>query len=150
VSHSYYVVPINDEEVDRATLEELGVTVPWGASSRHPTPREVCDACCRVAGVRVEVKSRPGTIMRVMLSSADDDRKDDWVGHFRFEPFSGDVDQPQRVVFDYGPASLAIPVVLAVAHTCGPLLLWPPDGRPPLLIEASASVGELVDRWSKV
>jgi hypothetical protein len=146
----YCVVPL-DAEI-RPHILAAGATVPESnRATRNPTPREIRNVCSKLTDIEAHINSpldRPWQVRNVwqaVLGDADYDHHP-WT-RLNVHDFNGREDQPHSIWFEKGWPSLILRVVHALSVQCGPLVVWPDMGDPPIVVSATDTVAELLRSW---
>jgi hypothetical protein len=131
VSISYHVVLPTEEVLESARQMGYQFEAPC-TPSRYPSAREVRAILDALEGCRV--RYMVGTSWwEARVEELDRTRGisySDIVGG----PFASDEDAPLQLSFDKGNPDLHLRILARLTVYCGPLLLWPTDGTPLLVL----------------
>jgi len=142
----YTVLPLDDELA--TYLRDEGAHVPpRPKTTRNPTLLEVRDVCDRLAGFRTEYFVSPDAKhWQASIEGAADPEQEPWT-LLNVSDFTGRENEPQKIWFEKGWESLILRVLHRLAGPCGPLVLIPDTGEPPMVVSADTPFDELEARW---
>jgi hypothetical protein len=138
----YIVEPFNDEMA--SLLEEMGAAVPDSDKpSRNPTPTELREACAALNGFKTKFNVKAKAHWQALISR---EETDEWTT-LEVRKFSGAEDKPHSILFEKGTPRVILEVLKSLAGKCGPLVIIPDTGDPPIAVTAKSSVEKLLDEW---
>jgi hypothetical protein len=143
----YIIMPLTQEVAD--DVRRQGVHVPRAnIAVRNPTVREIRAVCNALPGVVSRLHTSPdGDRMYWDLRGPDGTGNRDTWTEMSVSGFTGDDDEPVSVAFEKGWPSLILVVTHGLAATCGPLVVYPDTGDPPVVVEPSSVVQQLLATW---
>jgi hypothetical protein len=138
----YIVRPLDDEMA--SLLEGMGASVPEAdGPSRNPTPAEVREACSALRGFETEFNVKPKSHWQALVQSTQRDEGT----ILNLEKFTGAEDKPHTIWFEKGSPAVMLEIVKRLTKQCGPLVVIPDTGGPPIAVTPQASVKMLLEEW---
>jgi hypothetical protein len=138
----YHIQPLDEEMA--SLLEEMGAAVPnTDEPSRNPTLAEVREVCTTVGHYKTAFSVKPKSHWQAVIESTQRDEGTILNAH----EFKDSEDEPHRIWFEKGSPALILEIVKRLAKHCGPLVILPDSGEPPIAVTAKASVKKLLDEW---
>lgn len=139
----YTVAPLDKET--RAWLKEEGIPCPR-KNGRDPTPEQLATAVNSLEGYEVEFNINENVWQAEVIDP--NDPEDTWtmlnVGELK------GTDQPCDFYFEKGNPELILEVTHAIAKLCGPMVIVPDTGCPPVVIEAKSDTKEIAATWEHI
>jgi hypothetical protein len=128
----WIVLPL-DEPIKR-WLDNLGISFP-AKPSRFPTGTEIKTALAEMRGYDVTISDNG--LGGCWEADIVDRRGADEYGWalLRILKYAGD-DQPQELYFEKGSEAVMAAILSRITTVCGPLVLVPDTGDPPIVIDA--------------
>ena len=138
----YHIEPFDEEMA--ALLKEMGAAVPKASEpSRNPTPAEVREVCRTLRDYKTEFNVKPKSRWQAVIAGT----KGDEGTILNVEKFNGAEDKPHGIWFEKGSPALILEILKRLSKHCGPLVVVPDTGDPPIAVTAKASVKKLLNEW---
>ncbi len=124
----------------------LGIAHPaLHPAHRDPTPREVVAAMRALSGFEVEVTApEAGGTWRARIQAGEDGP---WTVA-AMQPFAGE-EAPRKLRFEGGWPDVIVLLLQYLVPACGPLVLVPDSGDPPVVLTGHGSADEILSPWGE-
>jgi hypothetical protein len=144
----YFVDPLDAETRDWLTAE--GVELPRGLRrGRNPTPAEVREVCDALDGFRVEYRSSAEKkFWQADVRGVKGRDRARWT-LLNIDKWGGSETRRSKILFEKGDPSLILQIVHALSARCGPLVVLPDTGDPPVVVWPGADPKELLQAWGE-
>ena len=144
----YTVIPVpSPEEHEEVVswLRSLGITYPRG-EGRDPTLQELRFVLDHLEGYAVEYRTGSHSWDADIIESRPAPTDRDWA-YLSVAAYSGDEAEPHSFYFNPGSPRVMIDVLRRLAGFCGPQLLIPDTGGPPLVVTPDLDTEAALTAW---
>ena len=142
----YIVEPLDDE--GREWMGSEGVALLRGhESGRNPTPAEIRAVCDALDGFRVDYNlSTKKKIWQADIEGFKGPNQNRGT-LLDIDSWGGSEQERYQIMFEKGDPSLILRIVHGLSARCGPLVVIPDSGDPPIVVWADAKLEKLLHEW---
>lgn len=140
----YSAFPLDGEV--REWLREEGVTAPE-VNGCAPTPNEIRAALDTLDHQTVSYNISEG-VWQAQIDDAASPEEGPWTMINVLE-FS-DADEPCQFYFEKGWPELIVMIAHRIAQLCGPIVIVPDTGCPPVVVESNSDIADIINTWEHI